>query len=539
MRSVGNRETSVLDRRCWWALCAAWGIMLVLTFGDSAMGCNARSVKMFVATTEALAETSSDKSLSLCEDTSYYVRVEWSEGGSDEEFDVEVREEVDGGSEEIASESGIDDEETSPQSTILLVNTTPYANALDAGKHSIYGRVRRVGLGWEPEANTDDSNSTVYQFAGLTWLVQKEAGVWRSVNAAVCKGESVQFKAIPNPIELEDEDFPAGYPEWGDEADSQPDGTNPVTLTFNELGTKTVSVQACGTNTQLSVYVKEALFFEDTSYDYGFDDWSNSDEPWKSVKQNFEDTALAKTVKTPVTSLYFRSSNTTNVQLKLPDPPHASGSPETIKVKGLVDNGESDIEANWGSVGGTNLAKMKVRVYDEETKTVKVHRVRRNAGESFDWPFTESGLASYLNQVFSQCAISFTVDFHDDWDTVNYDTVTVDDALTHGTTEKDSITPFADGSSDFNLFIVIDIKESDGSDLGGFAESPGSHAFMECCGYQPLATAAHELAHALGGLDDIEDKYEDDENLMSRHSCDIGGLCKWRLRKEQWNDCNP
>jgi hypothetical protein len=489
---------------------------------------------MFVAETEEQAESSSEQELTLCDGTSYYVRVEWTEGGSEEDFDVEVREEVDGGSQEIASESGIDDEATIPQSETLLVNTTPYANALDGGKHSIYGRARRVGLSWSPQTNNDNNKCTVYHFDGLTRLVQKEAGVWRSVDTAVCKGDSVQFKAIPNPIELEDEDFPAGYPEWGDEADGK-EG-NPVTVTFDELGTKTVSVQACGTNTQLSVYVKEALFFEDTSQNYGFDDFSNADEPWKSVKLNAEDTAKAKTIKTPVTDLFFNSSDDTDVELTEPDPPRASGSPETIKFKGLVDNGESDIEANWGSVGGTNLAKMQARVYapPASPKTLRVRMVQRDSSDSFNWPFNRTQLEGYLNgDVFDQCVVSFDVSFNYAVLEEDYDDNS-DDALTLDSTEDASIIAEAEAGYDFYLFIVSEIKDSSGDVCNGFA-SGSQYAFLYCCGYYPQSTAAHELGHLLG-LNDIEDKYEDDENLMSWHR---DKAARNRLRKTQWNTCNP
>jgi len=85
---------------------------------------------------------------------------------------------------------------------------------------------------------------------------------------------------------------------------------------------------------------------------------------------------------------------------------------------------------------------------------------------------------------------------------------------------------------DFYLFIVKTVKDSTGKELEGFA-SGADYAFMTCCGYYSLNTAAHELGHLLG-LSDIEDKYEDDENLMSWHGVDAK-----RLREAQWNTCNP
>ncbi|MHC4498792.1 MAG: thioredoxin domain-containing protein, partial [Planctomycetota bacterium] len=65
MMSVGNREKSLLDRGWWVTLYAAWCILCVPPLADKAVGCNARSVKMFVGKTQAEAETSSNKSLSL------------------------------------------------------------------------------------------------------------------------------------------------------------------------------------------------------------------------------------------------------------------------------------------------------------------------------------------------------------------------------------------------------------------------------------------------------------------------------------------
>jgi hypothetical protein len=127
------------------------------------------------------------------------------------------------------------------------------------------------------------------------------------------------------------------------------------------------------------------------------------------------------------------------------------------------------------------------------------------------------------------------VTFHFVWDEVNYDTVIVDDALTlitTGANEEDAITSaFANPGYNFNLFIVSQVKDTDGEILAGFAS--GSYAFMTCCGSNSLWTAAHELAHALGNLEDIEDLWEDYENLMSYTGAGT------RLRKGQWDDCNP
>jgi len=114
-------------------------------------------------------------------------------------------------------------------------------------------------------------------------------------------------------------------------------------------------------------------------------------------------------------------------------------------------------------------------------------------------------------------------------------------ALTVGTTEDDAIkNECEDTNYDFNLYIVGAILNTDGTGVGGFADAMGaSNAYMRSTYYTD--TAAHEIGHMLGSLPDIVCKYEDDENLMSYYHWGKGpgGQNGTRLRKYQWDACNP
>ncbi|MHC4528299.1 MAG: hypothetical protein ACYS29_10510, partial [Planctomycetota bacterium] len=309
-----------------WALimCGTAAVLFSLMSVDAAVGCNAYNVKLYVAETQADAESSTEKELTVECGTAYWVRVKWSESGSDDDFDVEVYDGTEDGTNNlIASESGIaDEEDSSTQSVCLKVDTTPYSGALNSGEHSIYAKVRRDEMGWEPEENESDNKCTVYQ-AEFGWLLNDDSGTWRPGDVSVCKGDSVDFKAVLIPDEAS---FPENKPVWGGEASGKSPGSNPVTVTFNDVGTKTVSAQCYGTTVSVTVYVKDGVeFLQYTAgggQKYGFDNFSNADKPWKSVEEDDDDHAKARITRTPVSSVYFKSDNTTNVELLEPGSPY-------------------------------------------------------------------------------------------------------------------------------------------------------------------------------------------------------------------------
>lgn len=128
---------------------------------------------------------------------------------------------------------------------------------------------------------------------------------------------------------------------------------------------------AAGLSKTVEVAIVKVKFVEDTaqSNPYGFDNYTNPDIPWKSVKVTSSDTAKAE-IAPNVTSneIYFKSTIPANVTVS---PNQATSTPQTITVTGVA-KGKSEIQANGGSVDGPNAGKMEAASYNLQTNTVAI-----------------------------------------------------------------------------------------------------------------------------------------------------------------------
>lgn len=375
-----------------------------------------------------------------------------------------------------------------------------------------------------PEVSIVGVQKILYQVDG-TWV-----GTERDVGEAtpcVKKGGSISFKAQIRPL---DADWPAGKPVWDghDDLGEETDGSEVVTLIFDTVGTYTISAE-CGNTKEIEVVCQEVVFVEDTGMSYGFDDWTDPVNPYKSVNNGGSDTAKAEIARSPVSSVYFKSLTTDKATVS---PSQAANSSQTVTITG-VDKGDSNIEARANSVNGDTLAGMTAAVYDQVSKTVCVIPVKL-PGQTLSLPFTAQQLENKLNDIFSQCVVGFSVDikpstiidYDDDADGKLY----YDDDTEHSQISSEALVP----GYDFTIFVVGGIK----SDLGtydGFTSQNVTYCFISQTGNNILYNIPHEIGHMLGLGGHVEVAGIDDENLMF-YSNAYGGE---KLRKGQWDSCNP
>lgn len=105
---------------------------------------------------------------------------------------------------------------------------------------------------------------------------------------------------------------------------------------------------------------------------YGFDDFTIPNVPAKSVMIGDSDTVKIEITPDMVAnSIYFRSTVPANVTV---NPNNATSAAQIVTVTGVA-KGDSEIQANVGSVDGYNFAKMKVTCYSRRTKTVAIRLV--------------------------------------------------------------------------------------------------------------------------------------------------------------------
>jgi len=148
-----------------WLIFVTGAVICTSALTNKAIGC--KDIELYVA--ESSAELSDEHKYiyPLSGLTQYYVRVQWteqSEGISDDDFDVAIWDSWSGGgfTDRVAHQYGIsDDTDHTTQSYDLLVNSSEYSHALDAGRHMIYARVRRQGGWWLPTSNGPDNECQV------------------------------------------------------------------------------------------------------------------------------------------------------------------------------------------------------------------------------------------------------------------------------------------------------------------------------------------------------------------------------------------
>jgi hypothetical protein len=276
------------------------------------------------------------------------------------------------------------------------------------------------------------------------------------------------------------------------------------------------------------VTILKVEFDEDPTQSYGFDDYTDSNMPWKSVENGKTDKAKAKT--TPFASasqIYFKSVDTAKVTVS---PAQASTSPEPLKLTGVA-KGESEIQGNAGSASGSTVGKMKVACYDKKTKTIAVTLVHEAASGASDTGYTstdisDANITAMLQKVYGQSVQEFTlirrpaktVDFDD-----NHDGMVDVESWMSG--EMTKIRDACQSSHDFNIFFVD--KPTDGS--LGFMQFNQKYGFVHADNGD-ANTVAHELGHGQG----LPHTATDADNIMHPTL-----PAPWRLRKSQWDSLNP
>ncbi|MEA3444157.1 MAG: hypothetical protein U9R19_05460 [Bacteroidota bacterium] len=287
--------------------------------------------------------------------------------------------------------------------------------------------------------------------------------------------------------------------------------------------------ESCDTTTQACpLDCPSKIEFKEHNTVYGFDDYTNSDVPWKSVEKDKSDTVKAKiSPGGKFANVQFTSSNASNVTVSPSSP--SSGS-QVVKVTG-AKKGESEIKAGCG---GSNYGKIKVKSYSRKSKTVAVRLVHEKNYTSTD--ISDATIKSYLKKVYEQAVFEFKIT-RLPAKTVEFD-LNKDGKIDVGSWMSAEMRKIRDeckdDSYDHNIFLVD--KPNDGS-LGymsfnqryGFVHTDNSN--------HPGNTVAHELGHGSFGLVHPDQKTpadNDKKNIM--HSDEPS---PWRLRKNQWDKINP
>lgn len=268
--------------------------------------------------------------------------------------------------------------------------------------------------------------------------------------------------------------------------------------------------------------------FKEHGTNYGFDDYTDSAVPWKSVEKGKSDTVKAKiTPSDRATKAEFKSQDTSKATVS---PDKASTDNETVTISG-VDKRETEVNS---TCGGSDLGKIKVKTYTKKTKTVAVILVHEKNYNSTD--VSDANITSYLDKVYKQAVFEFKVTRLPE-KTVEFDKNN-DGKIDVGSWMSDEMKEIRDeckdDSYDYNIFLVD--KPSDGS--LGYMSFNQRYGFVHLDkSSHPGNTIAHELGHggfALTHPDQQTPPDNDKDNLM--HSDEPS---PWRLRKNQWDKINP
>lgn len=263
--------------------------------------------------------------------------------------------------------------------------------------------------------------------------------------------------------------------------------------------------------------------FKEHGTNYGFDDYTNSAVPWKSLEKGKSDTVKAKiTPADRATKAEFESQDTSKATVS---PSKASANNETVTIAG-VNKGETDVKS---TCGGSELGKIKTKTYTKKTKTVAVRLVHEKNYTSTN--VSDAKIKAFLKKVYKQAVFEFkvtrlpakTVKFDKNGDgKIDVESWMSDEMKTIRDACKDD-------SYDHNLFLVN--NPTDGS--LGYMSFNQRYGFVHAGkASAPEMTVAHELGHGAFGLGH---KNSDGVNNMSQGDT----LDKWRLRKDQWDKINP
>jgi hypothetical protein len=358
-------------------------------------------------------------------------------------------------------------------------------------------------------------------------------------------------------------------------------GLKDLTLTFSYCR------GACAAHFDtVKVTVIDVDYSEDTNQDYGYDSYTNSFFPYKSVEVGETDTVYADISGTSGVAgkVYFTSTDESYVTVS---PSQASSTHQQVTFEGISEefaqgpaelydpdtydieaasigvyaynqdsytlafrviheddddvqemapqtsgSSETDVCVSCGANGKRDTIKSGDDVYSGENILVGPDKVCDSVADGTDeqstCPYTATELKDYLNEtIYNQAVFNWTtVDKLDDMD-VNFD-LNRDgyiDVSSWKTAEMDVVIDQCKNLSyNYNIFIVN--NPSDGS--CGYMDYGQMYGFVhpDHCTSCVDRTTAHELGH--GAFSQNHSAAEDTENLMRDRSCGE------RLRKGQW-----
>lgn len=249
-----------------------------------------------------------------------------------------------------------------------------------------------------------------------------------------------------------------------------------------------------------TVYVVDSVVFKEVATQkYGFDNRTDKNNPHKSVKKGGNDVVTANTYpNNSGKGVFFKSTDEAKATVS---PNHAASGAQTLTISGVAA-GNSDIQANCGSVEGSTIETVHADVYDVVTKTVAVILVNDSVYSSTN--IADSTISNFLRQVYKQAVVEFTV--------TRLPAKTVAFDLNHD--GKVDVTPAAPESFwtnetkvirdkckndayDYNLFLV-DNSDDNSCGMMDFNQRYGFIHPNECAGCSMGTICAHELGHAQG-----------------------------------------
>ena len=280
---------------------------------------------------------------------------------------------------------------------------------------------------------------------------------------------------------------------------------------------------------KVKVFVTDDITIKVPSFErLGFDDFSEPDILWASVRENSSDALLVEIrPEDSAEGVYFKSLDESEVTV-FPD--RAREGNQLLTLIGQ-DNGETEVEINCGDTDGHNLKRLNVACYPLNRASVGIRIVHEENYLTGD--FDIAAAAEVMNQIYEQAVFEWevtvlppiTVDF----DYNNDGMLATPSALLNFSSEMFRINNVADDPSvDYQLFLV------DNPDflpvVRGYMPFGQKYGYVFAEGLTPELVGrifAHELGH---GAFEFEHTASDPENLMYE-SLNIAS----KLRKNQWD----
>jgi len=270
--------------------------------------------------------------------------------------------------------------------------------------------------------------------------------------------------------------------------------------------------------------IESVEFKEDASQDYGYDDYTNAMEHWKSVENGKSDPVTAEIMPMDAADqVYFKSTATRKVTVS---PNQATATPQTVTCTG-VSKGESDIQANCGEEMGMTIKTLKAASYPKKSKSVALRLVNETNYMSTDVP--TAALTTYLNNtIYNQAVFEWTVT-RLPAKTVAFD-LNGDGMLDDNswmTAEMQVVRDNCDAPGYDHIIFFVDKPTFGGT---GFMDLNQKYGFVYAdISATPNQTTAHELGHGAWGL--MHTPVADGDNVMHPSV----GANKIKYRKNQWD----